>query len=51
MLSYILVCDQVMEAMNQDSGMTISLLKVDGGMTPNNLLMQLQADLAGVTVG
>jgi len=37
--------------MNQDSGMTLTSLKVDGGMTNNNLLMQLQADLIGIDVG
>ena len=37
--------------MNQDSGMTIKSVKVDGGMTCNNLLMQLQADLVGIPVG
>jgi glycerol kinase len=42
---------QVLEAMNRDSGITISSLKVDGGMTSNNLLMQLQADITGINVG
>ena len=37
--------------MNRDSGMTLTSLKVDGGMTSNNLLMQLQADLVGIDVG
>jgi len=37
--------------MNQDSGMMLTSLKVDGGMTSNNLLMQLQADLIGIDVG
>jgi len=37
--------------MNKDSGITVSSLKVDGGMTSNNLLMQLQADLVGIDVG
>jgi len=37
--------------MNKDSGITVSTLKVDGGMTSNSLLMQLQADLVGITVG
>lgn len=47
------VCFQtrdVLEAMNKDYGQCISELKVDGGMTANVLLMQLQADLAGITV-
>jgi len=42
---------QVIDAMNQDSGMTLTSLKVDGGMTSNSLLMQLQADLIGIDVG
>lgn len=37
--------------MNRDSGLDVSLLKVDGGMTGNNLLMQLQTDLTGISVG
>ena len=42
---------KVIDAMNRDSGMTLTSLKVDGGMTSNNLLMQLQADLVGIDVG
>jgi len=42
---------KVIDAMNQDSGMTLTSLRVDGGMTSNNLLMQLQADLIGIDVG
>ena len=44
-------CFQLLEAMNQDSGIPITSLQVDGGMTANSLLMQLQSDLAGVPVG
>ncbi|HUG91678.1 MAG TPA: glycerol kinase GlpK [Planctomycetaceae bacterium] len=40
----------VLEAMQQDSDIQLAALKVDGGATPNNLLMQLQADLLGVPV-
>jgi glycerol kinase len=40
----------VLEAMTSDSGVTLAELKVDGGMTHNSLLMQFQADLAGVDV-
>lgn len=40
----------VMEAMHSDSEITLSTLRVDGGMARNNLLMQFQADLLGVTV-
>ncbi|WP_240138593.1 glycerol kinase GlpK [Streptomyces sp. MUM 178J] len=41
---------EVVEAMYQDSGVPISTLKVDGGMTANKLLMQHQADVLGVPV-
>jgi glycerol kinase len=40
----------VLEAMVQDSGVRLDVLKVDGGATVNNLLMQLQADILGVPV-
>ncbi len=40
----------VVEAMNADSGVALSELKVDGGMVVNNLLMQFQADQLGVPV-
>ena len=36
--------------MVQDSGVRLDVLKVDGGATVNNLLMQLQADILGVPV-
>lgn len=41
---------EVIEAMQADSGVTLSTLKVDGGMVVNELLMQFQADLLGVPV-
>jgi glycerol kinase len=41
---------EVVEAMNQDSGVDLESLKVDGGMVGNDLLMQFQADLLGVPV-
>jgi glycerol kinase len=41
---------EVVEAMNGDSGMALATLKVDGGMTANNLLMQLVADVLDVPV-
>lgn len=41
---------EVVDAMYQDSGVKITTLKVDGGMTRNNLLMQHQADVLGVPV-
>jgi glycerol kinase len=37
--------------MQRDSGTTLSELRVDGGATANNLLMQIQADVLGVPVG
>jgi glycerol kinase len=40
----------VLEAMRADSGIQLSALKVDGGATVNNFLMQLQADILGVPV-
>jgi glycerol kinase len=40
----------VLEAMQQDSGMTLGMLKVDGGAAANNLLMQFQSDVLGVSV-
>ena len=41
---------EVLEAMNADSGVPLQALKVDGGATANNFLMQLQADIVGVKV-
>jgi glycerol kinase len=38
----------VLKAMESDSGIHMSELRVDGGATANNLLMQFQADLLGV---
>ena len=40
----------VMEAMRADAGLDLSLLRVDGGASRNNMLMQCQADLTGVAV-
>ncbi|GGN71075.1 glycerol kinase [Actinoplanes lobatus] len=40
----------VVDAMAQDSGVTLDVLKVDGGITVNNLCMQIQADVLGVQV-
>ncbi|MCQ2170007.1 MAG: glycerol kinase GlpK [Bacteroidales bacterium] len=39
----------VMQAMARDAGIPVSELKVDGGASRNNLLMQFQADILGVT--
>ena len=41
---------EVFEAMRKDSGIDIRVLKADGGMTGNELLMQFQADILGVPV-
>jgi glycerol kinase len=41
---------EVVEAMNSDAGVDLSTLKVDGGMTANNLLMQFLADVLDVPV-
>src|SRR5436853_613313 len=41
---------EVLDAMNKDSGVDLSALKVDGGMVFNDTLMQFQADILGVPV-
>jgi glycerol kinase len=41
---------EVLDAMNADSGVDLSELKVDGGMVANEMLMQFQADILGVPV-
>jgi glycerol kinase len=41
---------EVLDAMNADSGVALTALKVDGGMVFNELLMQFQADVLGVPV-
>jgi glycerol kinase len=40
----------VLDAMADDSGVRLAVMKVDGGATVNNTLMQLQADVLGVPV-
>ena len=40
----------VIDAMTHDSGVALSELRVDGGMTRNESLMQFQADMLGVDV-
>jgi len=40
----------IVEAMNKDSGVQLTKLKVDGGMVGNEMLMQFQSDLLGVPV-
>jgi len=41
---------EIFAAMEKDSGLPISSLKVDGGMVVNQILMQFQSDLLGVPV-
>lgn len=41
---------EILQAMREDSGMAIEEIRVDGGMTKNNLLMQFHADSAGLPV-
>ncbi|NET59988.1 MAG: glycerol kinase GlpK [Symploca sp. SIO2E6] len=41
---------EVVEAINKDSGTEISVLKVDGGLSQNDFLMQFQADALGIPV-
>jgi glycerol kinase len=41
---------EVVDAMNTDSGLTLKALKVDGGMTADNLLMQFISDVLNVPV-
>lgn len=40
----------VVDAMEADSGVHLEVLKVDGGITANNLCMQIQSDVLGVDV-
>ena len=40
----------VLDAMQRDSGIALKELRVDGGASTNDLLMQMQADLAGIPV-
>ena len=40
----------VLQAMQDDSGITLKSLKVDGGAVANNFLMQFQSDILGVVV-
>ncbi len=41
---------EVLDAMQEDSGLRLKSLKVDGGAAANNFLMQFQADLLGIPV-
>jgi glycerol kinase len=41
---------EVLEAVNADAAVPLAEIKVDGGMTANDLLMQFQADILGLPV-
>ncbi|XP_070606708.1 glycerol kinase isoform X9 [Erythrolamprus reginae] len=41
---------EILDAMNKDCGIPLSQLQVDGGMTNNKILMQLQADILCIPV-
>ncbi len=41
---------ELLEAMQRDSGLALSEMRVDGGAARNDLLMQIQADILGVPV-
>jgi len=45
-----LQCADLVAAMEQDSGLALTELRVDGGAARNDLLMQCQADLLGIAV-
>jgi glycerol kinase len=40
----------ILNAMQEDTGITLAALKVDGGACANNILMQFQADILGTEV-
>src|SRR5207249_795694 len=40
----------VVRCMERDAGRAVECLRVDGGASENNLLMQIQADLLGIPV-
>ena len=41
---------EILDAMKNDADTTIKSLKVDGGMTKSDLLLQIQADILGVDI-
>ena len=41
---------EILDAMNQDSGIPLQSMLVDGGLTVNDLLMQMQADILAIDV-
>ncbi|KAG5513314.1 hypothetical protein PMAC_001377 [Pneumocystis sp. 'macacae'] len=40
----------ILDAMEKDSGSSLNILKVDGGITNSNICMQIQSDLIGIDV-
>lgn len=49
-LNLVLQASWVVQAMEDDSGIKLKALKVDGGAVANNFLMQFQSDILGVPV-
>ncbi|MCA9000810.1 MAG: glycerol kinase GlpK [Planctomycetes bacterium] len=45
-----LQCADVVEVLRKETGLAIEAIRVDGGAAQNALLMQIQADMAGLTV-
>ena len=41
---------EIMDAMSADSGVTLTQMRVDGGITNNALCMQMQADILGIEI-
>ena len=41
---------EILDAMSADSGLVLTQMRVDGGITANNLCMQLQADVMGIEI-
>ncbi len=41
---------EILDAMSSDSGLVLNEMRVDGGITSNNLCMQLQADVMGIEI-
>jgi len=42
---------KILDAINKDCGIPLNQLQVDGGMTNNKVLMQLQSDILCIPVG
>ena len=49
--TFIFLSSQILESMDLDSGIPLNELLVDGGMTINQFLMQLQSNILGINVG